>query len=317
MKLITAVESYIVLRRSLGSVFAAESRILRSFGSSLGDIPLEGIDPQVCRKFCEGEGVPTRWWERKHYALRDFFAFLVARGQIMTAPELGCCPKFPRTFEAYIYSREELRKLLAAAASLQEGRWPKQGLTFRILLLTLYGAGLRPGEGLRLRCCDVDSGDLVLSIWHTKFFKSRLVPVGCDLARALLSYRKERRQLPMPDGERSALFPDPSGQPIRLAKLESVFAKLRVRAGVGRPAGSRRQQRLHDLRHSFAVHRLLAWYREGADVQACLPLLSTYLGHVNISGTQSYLTMTPQLLAEAGKRFEHYASTNHENHNTP
>jgi site-specific recombinase XerD len=316
MKLVAAVESYIALRRSLGSVFDAESRILRCFGSSLGDICLDKIDPQVCRRFCQGEGAPSRWWERKHYALRDFFAFLVARGHLRTAPALGCCPKFPRTFEAYIYSREELLKLLAAAASLRDRQWPKQGLTFRILLLTLYGAGLRPGEGLRLRYCDVDLDALALSIWDTKFFKSRLVPVGGDLARALLAFQKDRQQLPMPEGERSAFFPDQSGQPIRLAKLERVFAQLRIRAGVRRPAGSRWQPRLHDLRHSFAVHRLVAWYREGSDVQACLPLLSTYLGHINISGTQTYLTMTPQLLTEAGNRFERYAAITHENHTT-
>jgi len=92
MKLVAAVESYIALRRSLGSVFAAESRILRCFGSSLGDICLEGIDPQVCRHFCRGGGVPPRWWERKHYALRDFFACLVSRGHLRTAPARAAVP---------------------------------------------------------------------------------------------------------------------------------------------------------------------------------------------------------------------------------
>jgi integrase/recombinase XerD len=316
MKLVSSIESYIALRRSLGLVFAAESRILRSLASSLGDICLAGIDPQACRQFCRGEGAATRWWERKYYVLRDFFAFLVSRGHLLTAPALGCCPKFTRTFEPYIYSHEELRKLLAEAASLRDCQWPEQGPTFRILLLTLYGAGLRPGEGLRLRYCDVNLDALVLSIWDTKFFKSRLVPVGGDLARALLAFQKKRQQLPMPEAERSAFFPDPSGRMICLAKLERVFAQLRIRAGVRRPAGSRWQPRLHDLRHSFAVHRLVAWYREGSDVQACLPLLSTYLGHRNISGTQTYLTMTPQLLTEAGNRFERYASIIHENNHT-
>jgi site-specific recombinase XerD len=88
---------------------------------------------------------------------------------------------------------------------------------------------------------------------------------------------------------------------------ENIFSRLRVRAGVIRHDGSRYQPRLHDLRHAFAVHRLVSWYRQGADVQRLLPQLATYLGHVHIAATQRYLTMTPELLHEAGKRFECYA----------
>ena len=89
---------------------------------------------------------------------------------------------------------------------------------------------------------------------------------------------------------------------------EMAFCRLRVRANVlDETAAARHQPRLHDLRHSFAVHRLISWYRDGADVQRLLPKLSTYLGHVHISGTQRYLTLTPELLREAGLRFERYA----------
>jgi len=116
----------------------------------------------------------------------------------------------------------------------------------------------------------------------------------------------------MPADDRSAFFASRTGGAISLSRLEKVFVRLRECAGVRRPPGARWQPRLHDLRHAFAVHRLVAWYREGADVQACLPLLSTYLGHVNVSGTQAYLTMTPELLAEASKRFERYAAVGEE-----
>jgi integrase len=87
---------------------------------------------------------------------------------------------------------------------------------------------------------------------------------------------------------------------------EKAFCRIREAASVRRDDGGRYQPRLHDLRHSFTVHRLIAWYREGADVQRLLPQLSTYLGHVHIAATQKYLTMTPELLNEAGKRFERY-----------
>jgi integrase len=89
---------------------------------------------------------------------------------------------------------------------------------------------------------------------------------------------------------------------------ESAFRRLRTCAGIQREGGSRRQPRLHDLRHSAAVHRVVAWYRAGVDLQDLLPKLATYLGHVDLSSTQRYLTMTPDLLLEASLRFERYAT---------
>jgi len=316
MTLTEAIEAYIALKRSLGAVFLVETRILRSFGRALDDIPLDTIDREVTHAFCRGTGPPTRWWERKHQALRGFFAYLVARRYLAASPLPEPGPRIPRSFEPYIYSREELQRLLDATAILEDSRSPLQHATFRTLLLVLYGAGLRPSEGLRLQCCDVDLDERVLTIWDTKFFKSRLVPIGTALVAALGTYHEARQGLPMPAGTRSTFFASPTGGPITLSRLEKVFVRLREDAGLRSPPGARWQPRLHDLRHAFAVHRLIAWYREGADVQACLPLLSTYLGHVNISGTQAYLSMTPELLAEASKCFERYAavSGDEENH---
>jgi site-specific recombinase XerD len=308
MTLTEATESYVALKRSMGAVFSADTRILRSFARTLGDIPLDNIDRLATHAFCRGTGPPTRWWERKHQTLRGFFAYLVTRGHLTASPLPEPAPRIPRSFEPYIYSRDELQRLLDATAILEDGRSPLQPATFRTLLLVLYGAGLRPSEGLRLRCCDVDLDERVLSIWDTKFFKSRLVPIGTALSAAIGTYHKGRQNLPMPAGTRSAFFASRTGSAITLSRLEKVFVRLREHAGVQSPPGARWQPRLHDMRHAFAVHRLIAWYREGANVQACLPLLSTYLGHVNVSGTQAYLTMTPDLLAEASNRFERYAA---------
>ena len=134
------------------------------------------------------------------------------------------------------------------------------------------------------------------------------MPIGVELCAALKDYRRRREALPRPAGERSAFFASSTGHALSLGRLEQIFRRLRTHAGIKRPATDRWQPRLHDLRHSFALDRLIAWYREGADVQACLPLLATYLGHVNVSGTQTYLTMTPALLTEAAQRFERYAA---------
>ncbi len=312
MNLSVAIDSYITLKRSMGAVFRSEERILRSFLQRFGDIPIDTLCPTACRSFCRGTGPPTRWWERKYYTLRDFFAFWLARGHLAVSPLRDAGPRVPRSFEPYIYSRAELQRLLDATAILEHRHYALSPQTIRSLLLVLYAAGLRPGEGLRLRCCDVDLHERVLSIWDTKFFKSRWVPIGVDLNRTLESYHTMRRRLPMPEAGLSVFFASQTGHPITLQQLEKAFTRLLKHTGIERPSHARWQPRLQDLRHAFAVHRLVAWYREGADVQDCLPLLATYLGHVNVSSTQTYLTMTSELLAEASKRFERYVAAGKE-----
>ena len=158
----------------------------------------------------------------------------------------------------------------------------------------------------------MDAATRILAIWDTKFFKSRLVPFGADLCKALDIYRQSRQRLPLPAESRSAFFCTSRGLMISLATLERILVRLREQAGIRRPATDRWQPRLHDLRGTFAVHRLVSWYRQGADVQACLPLLATYLGHINLSGTQTYLSMTPELLGEAAQRFERYVALEQE-----
>jgi len=308
MTAVEAIEGYLTLKRSLGAVFGADARILRSFGRAVGDMPLDGIDRDACHVFCRGTGPATRFWERKHYTLRGFFAYLVARGHLVASPLPEVGPRIPRSFQPYVYSHEELRRLLDATSGLNTKRSPLQTLTIRTIVLLLYGAGLRPGEALRLRCCDVDVAARILAIWDTKFFKSRLVPVGADLCKALDIYRQSRQRLPLPAESLSAFFCTSRGLTISLATLERIWVRLREHAGIRRPSSDRWQPRLHDLRGTFAVHRLVSWYRQGVDVQKYLLFLATYLGHINLSGTQTYLSMTPELLGEAAQRFERYVA---------
>jgi integrase/recombinase XerD len=176
-----------------------------------------------------------------------------------------------------------------------------------MIILLLYGAGLRAGEALRLRPGDINFQDRVLSILGTKFFKSRLLPIGGSLAAALARYAQQRQRTRTSDEHPLSFFTTRAGTTVSLGLLEAAFIRLREKAGIRRPSSDRWQPRLHDLRATFAVHRLVAWYREGADLQTRLPLLATYLGHVNVSGTQTYLPMTHELLAEASRRFECYA----------
>ena len=167
---------------------------------------------------------------------------------------------------------------------------------------------MRFSEATRLTLADVDLTEGVLTIRATKFYKSRLVPIGPQLAKVLANYMPLRRRGGLAQGETSFL----AGEPGRhAARQQHRSGRLRCaaahRQGPRHGLGGRQVPRLHDLRHSFAVHSLTAWYRQGADVQRLLPVLSTYLGHSDLEGTKVYLSMTPELLQQASLRFARYA----------
>jgi site-specific recombinase XerD len=180
-------------------------------------------------------------------------------------------------------------------------------VTFRTLLLLLYGAGLRFTEATALTIADVDLAENVLTIRATKFYKSRLVPIGPQLATVLANYIPVRRHSRLEQDETSYFLANRDGTRLASSTVQAAFDRLRRMAGVHSAAGGRQIPRLHDLRHSFAVHSLTAWYRQGADVQRLLPVLSSYLGHSDLEGTKVYLSMTPELLRQASLRFARYA----------
>jgi integrase/recombinase XerD len=215
-------------------------------------------------------------------------------------------PKLPPQQSPYVYSLDELRRLLDATSTLHVGHSRLQAPMYRTLLLLLYGSGLRIGEALRLTLHDIDFVERIIIVRDTKFYKTRMVPIGPKLARELASYTALRRQLPMPEGEVSALFMTRTG---RGWPYQHVTLSQRVReaAKISCPAGELRPPRLHDLRHTAAVHRVTAWYHSGEDVQRLLPQLATWLGHIDIKSTQRYLWMTLELLQAASERFASYA----------
>jgi integrase len=126
---------------------------------------------------------------------------------------------------------------------------------------------------------------------------------------ALADYLAQRRRLPLLQGEGSSFLAASTGIRLDYKRVNKLFCRLRKVAQVRRDATARYPPRIHDIRHAAAVHRLIAWYRAGADVQRLLPQLATYLGHVDLSSTQHYLSMTAELLQEASLRFERYAQS--------
>jgi integrase len=201
-----------------------------------------------------------------------------------------------------VLTRDEGRRFLAACASFPKARCsPLRAAVHGTMLILLYLTGLRLGEALRLTIGDVDLARQVLRVRQTKFGKSRLVPISPDVAARLreCGCSVEQRLGARPDD--ALFFPGPRGKPISPSALRASFRAVLALAGIA-PAGAGRRPRLHDLRGTFAVHRLLRWYEQGADLEAKLPLLVTYLGHVSIRGSQRYLQLARDLLGEVIRR---------------
>ena len=307
MKLCDAISRYVTYKQGTGMVFETEATILRAFMERVGpNIPIAKINSDAALQYLNGRGPMTLFWHRKHDALSGLWRFAIQHGWTDRSPLPARRPKEPLPFIPYIYSRDELKRLLDGTASYQR-EWRKlEPNTLRTVLLLMYGAGLRTSEPLRLQCSDVDLTEAILSIRLTKFYKSRRIALNVQLLQALTEYDNSRRRAGQPRNGPEPFFTYKSGDPVQRFVLEDAFCRLRKYVGISRQ-DARYQPRLHDLRHTFAVHRLTAWYQTGADVQHLLPALCTHLGHISLSGTQRYLTMTPELLAEAALRFANYA----------
>jgi len=307
MKLIDVINTYVSLQQSLGMRFESAQRLLRRFARQTGDVRIDEIRPQQVLDFLRGSGPLTATWALKHRVLSGLYRFAISRGHANDSPLPTSLPTLPPQQTPYVYSTEELRRLIDATSTLHVATSRLQAPTYRTLILTLYGGGLRIGEALGLTLRDVDIVERIITVRNTKFFKTRLVPIGPKLAQELAAHIERRRQLALPAGEDSALFTTRTGKAWLYPDVITLFQRVRRAARIGCPAGELRPPRLHDLRHTAAVHRVLAWYRAGKDVQRLLPQLATYLGHIDIKSTQRYLRMTPELLQEAGQRFERYA----------
>jgi site-specific recombinase XerD len=156
-------------------------RYLKAFSRAMGPVEMGQVKPRLVRAHLDGNGPVTRNWERKWVALRGFYDFALGRGLVRRSPLPAWAPKAARAFMPYVYSPEELRRLLEAIPTDGMGKGVS-ALTFRTLLLLLYGAGLRISEALQLKEADVDLKEGLLLVHKSKFFKSRLLPIGPKLA---------------------------------------------------------------------------------------------------------------------------------------
>jgi integrase/recombinase XerD len=307
MNLKQLIEQYVAFRQSLGERFKTNAAILRAFARVIGEVAdIADVRVEQVSAFLVGAGPITRTWRVKYDALLGFYRYAISRDYAIASPLPAVMPKRPLSLIPYIYSQDELRRLLQATDSYQRLRSCMEPVTVRTLVLLLYGTGLRCREAVGLNRADVDLEGSLLTVRQTKFFKTRLVPFGPSLAQAMHHYIARGQRPGSVSGDQVPFFTTRDGARVSQETLKGTFRRVCNHAGIRRHDGGRYQPRLHDLRHTFAVHRLTSWYRQGADVQRLLPLLSVYMGHVCLEATQVYLSMTPELLHEAGTRFEHY-----------
>lgn len=216
-------------------------------------------------------------------------------------PEQAWAPKTELPFLPYIFSRQQVHRLLVAAS-----RYRRRNIgpvLMRVLLLTLYCTGLRFGEAVRLKLSDVDLQRRTFFIRESKG-RSRIVAFGDDLAREIEVWLVERKRLVSVRGaeDPDALFLRRNGHVLSIHAAGAALTQL-VRDEGLKPSRGRLGPRPYDWRHAFAVHRLTDWYRKKVDIHARLPWLSAYMGHVNVLGTEVYLHATPELLRLASQRF--------------
>ena len=305
MTLRCAIDQYVTFRQTLGERCLVNGGILRSLCRTLGEtVAIGDVSADAVNVFLAGTGELTSSWHVKYNALLGFYRYALSRNLVDKSPLPVIVPKRPPAFNPYIYSQDEIRRLVALTASYQRNRSAMDPFAVRTVLLVMYGAALRTSEALSLTLGDVNLPDAVLTIRNSKFFKSRVVPIGPKLVAAMADYARAHRN--GAEESNTPFFVMRNGRPINISTLENSFQRLREHAGICRADGARYQPRLHDLRHSSAVHRLTSWYREGKNVQQLLPQLSVYLGHTYLAATQTYLTMTPELLHQASVRFERY-----------
>ena len=315
MKLSKSINEYLTYRYAMGAKLQAQSNTLRLFLKFIGkDIDIEHVLPEKVRLFIFDRQPITSYAFDKHSVLNCFYRFAITRGHVRNSPVPESLPKKPPSFVPYIYSRRDLKRLLKTIQRVNNPNKDIDAVTGRAIILTLYGAALRISEAISLRVKDVDFENNLLTIRDSKFHKSRLVPIGPELKKELSQYVKNSSGRGTRKNADDYFFIGRSAAMIKRWAVELYFQELRSIAKVSRDDGARYQPRLHDFRHTAAVHRVTAWYKRGADVQRLLPLLSTYLGHVHLAETQVYLTMTPELLKLANSRFETYASANEVEH---
>ncbi len=294
-------DDYLRLRRALGHKLADAGRLLPRLVAYLESIGLETITIEAAMAWAQqpdADPTSTVWVSRMAVA-RGFARHLAGRDPRTEVPPVGMLASRRHRRVPYIYASAEIVSLMAQAHLTI--RSPLRASTIGTLFGLLAATGMRVGEAIRLDNADLDWEEGLAIVRSSKFGKSREVPLQPSTVGALTTYARQRDQL-QPSRKATSFFVSLVGTRLLYADILITFRQLVDAAGIG--AQSSVCPHIHDLRHSFAVHTLVDWYRNGEDVQARLPSLATYLGHVEPRSTYWYLSAAPELLGLAAGRLE-------------
>jgi len=300
------IRRFIHLRQLSGTDYHTQARLLLYFDRYLVTQKVTGS--RLTRQIVEAyektlSHLMPRVRGNRMCVVRQLCAYLSQSDPHAYVPESLRAPSSQASFVAYIYTEDEVRALLMAAVRLTP-LGALRGPTYQTLLGLLYTTGIRIGEAIALNLADFHRDDALLYIEEGKFRKSRWVPLSPSTGVALSRYVERRRQS-KPNAADAPLFLNQRGHRLQHCTVNHCWHDLLKECGITCQAHN--GPRLHDLRHSFAVHRLLAWYRDGRDINARLPWLATYMGHVDIRSTQVYLQPTTELIEQVNGRFHrHY-----------
>lgn len=296
---------FIELRRIAGMDYSSQARSLEYFDAFL--VKQGWSSSRITHEITDSyqkelERLKPGGRQNRFSVVRQFCEYLSRTDPFSYVPEhMRGAPSF-YDYEPYIFSLEQIQKLMAATSSLRPSNGRPQA--YRTLLGLLYSTGIRIGEALSLNIGNFYEAEERIYIVRGKFGKARWIPLSSSTCRALQEYVKLRR-LRAPRSSASPLFLNDCKRRFDYKTVSWTFRGLLKRCDISH--NKHIGPRLHSIRHSFAVHRLLAWYRDGKDVNARLPQLATYMGHANIDATRIYLRPTAELLGEVSNRFrQHY-----------
>ncbi|MGB2678049.1 MAG: tyrosine-type recombinase/integrase [Candidatus Acidiferrum sp.] len=292
MKFPQAIEEYVKWKNLRGIKFRNDSEHLRTFSKQVGDCSLNLISAEQTLSFLDGKRLsPATWW-RQYNMLRAFFEFWMLRGELKRAPMPRPRLAWPQPFKPYIYSREELSRLLEATRTFQFGHWVRiDPVVLRTLILFIYGTGACMREVISLRVDRLDLRNRLVTLGDAGGGRVRTIPFGRNLRKHLLAYSKLRAASGMTT---LIFFVDKQNKPMVESTLRGGFQRLRRHAGIRPRTSDGRQPGFRDLRHTFAVHRLAVMLKEGKNPRSLLPALSAYMGHVKWIWAERYLSLTPE-----------------------
>jgi integrase len=291
---------YLALRRSMGFKLRRAEKLLGQFVAHCKGVGAEVVTIEVALGWATlPEGASTAWVCHRLGVVRGFSRYLALVDERNQVIPTNVVPHRPMRATPFLYSQDQVLAMMAAARKF---RSPVRQATFETIIGLLWATGMRIGEALGLDRGDVDLAHGVLTVRDSKFGKTRELPLHSTTMTALAGYARRRARW-FPADTTDAFFVSAAGTRMMYCNFHLGFKELVQRAGIAARSRSCRP-RPHDLRHAFAVRTLIGWYRDGVDVEANLPKLSTYLGHVLPANTYWYLSAAPELLVLAAERLE-------------